>query len=113
MLTSNFSRSARHPHAVAISVGVPPWYHGRRYMPLAPDRAWLRLPEAEYRPLYAARLAGLDAHEVVANLGEDAVLLCWESPGEFCHRRLVAEWLERETGIVVPEVSSCRDMATG
>jgi hypothetical protein len=30
-------------------------------------------------------------------------MLCWEAPGEFCHRRLVAEWLEGELGIQVPE----------
>ena len=34
----------------------------------------------------------------------EAILLCWEPPGAFCHRRLVAEWLERSLGIVVPEL---------
>jgi hypothetical protein len=30
-------------------------------------------------------------------------LLCWEAPGKFCHRRLVAAWLEDALGIDVPE----------
>ena len=38
--TSNFAKSAKHPEAVAISWGVPRFYKGRRYMPLAPP-AWL------------------------------------------------------------------------
>jgi len=34
----------------------------------------------------------------------EAILLCWEPPGAFCHRRLVAAWLETALGIVVPEL---------
>lgn len=36
--------------------------------------------------------------------GPDVVLLCYEKPGQFCHRRLVAEWFEQELGLVVPEL---------
>jgi len=48
-------------------------------------------------------LCKLDAAKVVEDLGSDAVLLCWEAPGKFCHRRLVAAWLEEALGIEVPE----------
>ncbi len=38
----------------------------------------------------------------------EPVLLCWERPPfsetTWCHRRLVAAWLERELGLIVPEV---------
>ena len=27
------------------------------------------------------------------------VLLCWESPGDFCHRRMIAKWIEEEKGV--------------
>ena len=43
--------------------------------------------------------------------GEDIILLCHELPGleinkeHFCHRRLLADWIELETGIVIPELS--------
>jgi len=40
----------------------------------------------------------------LCRLGEDAILLCWENSGVFCHRRLVAEWFEEELGVSVPEV---------
>ena len=38
-------------------------------------------------------------------------MLCHELPGldinkeHFCHRRLLADWMELETGIIVPELS--------
>lgn len=105
MQTGYYARHATHPHAVAISAGVPWWYGGRRYPALAPKREWLWLPEEAYREQFAAKLRGMNAQKVVADLGEDAVLLCWEAPGRFCHRRLVAEWIERETGIAVPEAA--------
>ncbi|EDW8799046.1 TPA: hypothetical protein G8N45_002632 [Salmonella enterica] len=33
----------------------------------------------------------------------EPVLMCWEKPGEFCHRQLVARWFRRELGISVEE----------
>ena len=33
----------------------------------------------------------------------DKVLLCWEAPGKFCHRRLVAEWLQKSLNVSIPE----------
>ena len=32
------------------------------------------------------------------------VLLCWCSPGEFCHRRIWADWYLEKTGQEVPEL---------
>jgi uncharacterized protein (DUF488 family) len=49
-------------------------------------------------------LSKLDPQKVFSDLGQDAILLCWEKPGEDCHRRLVAEWLEGLLGIKVPEL---------
>jgi hypothetical protein len=103
--TSNFAKSGNHPDAVAISQGVPRFYRGKRYMPLAPPR-WLlnakdpELFDREYRKL----LDSLDARQVAEELGPNAIILCWESFNVRCHRRLVAEWLEEILGIVVPEL---------
>jgi hypothetical protein len=33
----------------------------------------------------------------------DLALLCYEKPGDLCHRRIVAEWLEEGNSILVPE----------
>lgn len=35
--------------------------------------------------------------------GNDVALVCYEKPGEFCHRRIVAEWLKKAAGIPVEE----------
>ena len=43
--------------------------------------------------------------------GDEIILLCHEVPGQeinkkhFCHRRIIADWIELETGILIPEVS--------
>lgn len=113
MQTSNFARSGSHPRAVAISRTRPRGWAGRAYEPLAPP--WRLLAEAlsgeideeEYTRRYREEvLSKLDPAAVRADLGEDAVLLCWENSGVFCHRRLVAEWFEEELGVSVPEVGA-------
>jgi uncharacterized protein (DUF488 family) len=63
----------------------------------------LKMTNGEYRAAYQEILDRLDPRKVYQELGEDAILLCFEKAGEFCHRRLVAEWLERELGVEVPE----------
>lgn len=95
---------------VSIALSSPPRFHGREYRPLVPPVDLLRryhnrtITDELYTVEYWARVLGhLDASKVIADLGPEAILLCWERAGQFCHRRLVAEWIERETGIVVPE----------
>ena len=48
-------------------------------------------------------LGKLNAEQVFSELGENAVLLCYEKSGAFCHRRIVAQWLEDRLDIDVPE----------
>jgi hypothetical protein len=48
----------------------------------------------------------LNARQVLNDLGgDDVVLLCWEPPGEFCHRQVVAAWLKAQVGVVVEELN--------
>jgi hypothetical protein len=109
LFTSNFATSARDLNAVAISRGVPVWFKGKKYPALAPE-AWMikkdcPLSEVEWTAEYHKRiLSKLNAKKVLKDLGSGSVLLCWEKPGEFCHRRIVAAWLEKETGIECPEL---------
>ena len=44
----------------------------------------------------------LDPRQVAQELSDDAVLMCYEKSGDFCHRHLVADWL-RTAGIAVEE----------
>lgn len=58
----------------------------------------------EYDRHFKAILEKLDPWEMYNALGPNTVLLCWEPPGVRCHRRLVAEWFERNLGITVTEL---------
>ena len=66
--------------------------------------------EDEYiRSYYDIRLKDLDVIELLNTLyerfGDNIILLCHEPEDEFCHRRLVADFIELNTGIYVPELS--------
>jgi len=54
---------------------------------------------------YEEVLSKLDPKTVYDELGEDAVIMCWESSEKFCHRHIVADWLEQQLGIKIKEIS--------
>ncbi len=112
MQTSSFSISGKDPNGVSIARIPPRWmpFKGPKYMPLAPSRKLLQawqyreIGEAEYTErFYQENLSRLSPEKVLEDLGSDAILLCYEPPGKFCHRRIVARWLEENLGIKVPE----------
>lgn len=35
--------------------------------------------------------------------GKDCALLCYEKPGEFCHRHILADWLNKELNAGIEE----------
>lgn len=108
MKTSNFWISGSSPSAVSIARRHPRGWQGCEYKKLAPSWKLINLAKVgkidEYVCQYNALLDSLNAKEVFEELGSDSILLCWEKPGDFCHRRLVAEWFEQELGIEVPEI---------
>ena len=68
--------------------------------------------QEEYKRMYYNNiLSKLSAKALVKELemvcwGDDregVALICYESPEKFCHRHLVAEWIEKETGYKVEE----------
>ena len=82
------------------------------YPSLAPRKAWWRewhdnnLGNEWYvQRYYETVLAKLNPKKVLSDLGDNAVMLCYEPPGEFCHRHLIADWLNRTTGVEVDEIS--------
>lgn len=111
--TSNFSKSSRDPKAVSICRNPPSWYNGRRYSLLAPPKEIYRVglsPEQFRSEYYRLVLDRLNVEKVINNLGDGAVLLCFEKASDFCHRQIVAEWINNKTGIVVQEVKSKSDL---
>ncbi len=106
MFTSYFANVKKlSPELVPVSIarGSPRWFTGKQELRLAPTRAMLKMRKPDYDAAFADILAKLDPAEIYQSLGENAVLLCWEKPGDACHRRLVAEWLEATLGIEIPE----------
>ncbi len=98
-------------NAVSIAAKCPHWFTGRQYKKLAPSYPVLmgykngKISEEQFiERYYAEVLNNLDAKQVYEELGEDAVLLCWEKSGSFCHRHLVAEWLKEKLGVEVTEL---------
>jgi uncharacterized protein YeaO (DUF488 family) len=62
----------------------------------------------KYRDEILGKLSPIGIYEELIEMlnnseKKDLVLLCYEKPGEICHRRLVAEWLENGNFTYVPE----------
>ena len=102
---------------VAICGSLPEWYHGAWYKKLAPTwKIWKHWNETHdkiryretYFPVVLAKLnqdtVVQELNEFIRNypLGTEIALICYEKPEDFCHRHLVAEWLQ-EAGYQVQE----------
>lgn len=89
------------------------YFNGSKLMELAPPAEMIHQPEEIYTPNFKKEVLGkLDANEIYANLeklslGKDVVILCYEKAGDFCHRRLVADWLTENLGIEIIELGKC------
>mgnify|MGYP001183215749 CR=1 FL=1 len=107
--TSYYAKSAKLPNAISISKGTPKWFPGPSYEPLFPEWDLIlnyrngKITEDEYRIRYNDHLSKLDPNVVYKEL-KGKVLLCWETSNQFCHRHLVAEWLNKHLGITVREL---------
>ncbi|MDR1197548.1 MAG: DUF488 domain-containing protein [Prevotellaceae bacterium] len=94
---------------VCIAIGTPKWFSGLNYKAVSPHGFMLSLSEEKYREEYRKILRGLSAEKVVSDIktitgnAKKVALLCYEKPGEFCHRRMLAYWFEKELGIEVKE----------
>ena len=126
MKTSNFARASRDPGAISIARGTPSWFDGQRFEPLMPPWALVSWAKASIRKgdrdsqacrryveaYHAEVLDKLDPARVAETIEHlchlpagpvEPVLLCWEAPGEFCHRRIVADWFKAQLGMEVSE----------
>lgn len=103
-------RAYRGMVCVAVSLSVPKWLSAPlpNIRELNPKPWMLHMEKAQYTEAYNKILSKLSARQIVDFLetisdGHPVVLLCFEKPGDFCHRELVAAWLNRELGIDVQE----------
>jgi len=114
-----------YPGAISISVSAPGWYGFVPKIGSLSPKGFKNDPIPSYVPKYMQLLSQHDPREIInqaaqlvyeraLQMGYDddsaqtfaPVLLCWERPGQFCHRRLLADWITSEIGIDVPEVKT-------
>ena len=99
---------------IGISRGTPRRVSGYRRLRMLEPGYWFRsVSPARFLDLYSGILDRLEPAEIydrLVALGDHPVMLCWESASDchsgkaWCHRHLVAQWLEDRLGIEVPEV---------
>lgn len=96
---------------VSISLYPPKWYVGAMTRTVAPSNDILRNSKGEEdytRRFKSEILSRVSPDRFINELnyfgrGKDIALCCFEKPGEFCHRHIVAEWLKEKLGIEVEE----------
>ena len=107
LYTSYFAKLKYLPNTIvpiAICGKSPDWYHGLEFKALAPKydffMKWKSTGDNDYyiKCYNEQVLDNLCCYSVVDKLvqmsgGRDIALICYEKPGDFCHRHLVSKWL--------------------
>ena len=114
--TSYFGNSSKLAKANVMVVGItlypPKWFYGPNLREVAPTPQIFAIsnqPDEVYNPRFRREVLGKvnpqEFYEKLKQLGhgKDVALCCYEKPDDKCHRFLVAEWLEQNLGIEVPE----------
>lgn len=101
---------------ISICAKAPDWYKGLQYKKLAPKYDFFMKWKEDHDNDYYIKcfneqvLDKLNAEDVISELidlhsGTDIVLICYERPTDFCHRHLVAKWLN-DNGVNCKEWSA-------
>lgn len=113
--TSYFAKLNSLPKSIipiSICGKAPDWYKGLQYKKLAPTyNILMKYKQDHDKEDYISQfqeqiLNKLNASKVVFDLGRladqnctfhsfDICLICYEKPSDFCHRHLVADWLNK------------------
>ena len=113
--TSYFGNIKNVKYPVAICGKSPEWYTGPKFTALAPKYDFYidykngKIDEAGYTEQFYSRILsqfdpmGL-VNQLMHQFGNQIALLCYEKPGDFCHRRLVADFITNGTNIPVLEL---------
>jgi len=103
-------------YSISKDKGKDANYDGDYYLELAPKESFFRvwknnrgkIDEFENNRYYIEQfyneiLKNLNPKEIYKKL-DNSILLCYEENNEFCHRHLVAAWLEYHLNIEIPEI---------
>lgn len=98
---------------IGICCYPPKWFKGPNLRAIAPSPDILekcKSSHTEYEKRYRTEVLSLfkNANILLERIsfisgGKDAALCCYEKPSDFCHRHILAKWLEEQTGIKVEE----------
>lgn len=114
--TSYFANSKKLAQAGIKVIGValypPRWFNGVSIRDVAPTPSIL-FAKSQTHEQYTERyinevLSILNPQQFMAYLrslsqGHDVALCCYEKPGDFCHRHILAEWLSDNTNETITE----------
>ena len=102
-------------YPISISGKVPDFYTEAFWTDFAPRYdmflEWKsgKIDDIQYTERYRKWLDSLDKQEIrdiikeLEDEGKQIILLCYEKSGDFCHRHILADWLEENLGYVVEE----------
>lgn len=113
--TSYFANGAKLQKVGIMIIGIalypPKWFKGISNKYVSPS--WDILHNSKSEDDYVQRfnteiLAHRDPKVFISAIekmskGKDVALCCFEKPNEFCHRHLVAKWLNEQLGLRIEE----------
>jgi len=110
--TSNFKNFSRVTNPVSISRKPPAWYAGKSVTELCPtwnlvsDYKKGHIDSSEYEERYKIELEnnGADFNKIIEELPEGSTFLCFEEKGQFCHRHLIAKYINETGNAIVEEL---------
>ena len=73
-----------------------------------------KIDEMEYTSKYLDQLNELGIDRIIKMIqifGDNVVLLCWESPEKFCHRHILADYINKNSNISVEEFGKEKEIS--
>ena len=92
---------------ISIALFPPKWYAGDELLNLAPDSAIFAgykeniISEERFKKFYEYKIKQIGKEKILKMIediaeGQDVALVCFEAPGCFCHRHILADYLNIE-----------------
>ena len=73
-----------------------------------------KIDEMEYTSKYLDQLNELGVDKIIKMIqifGDNVVLLCWESPEKFCHRHILADYINKNSCVVIEEFGKEKEIS--
>ena len=92
---------------ISIALFPPKWYIGDQLSAVAPDSAIFAgykeniISEERFKKFYEYKIKQIGKEKIFKMIediakGQDVALVCFEAPGCFCHRHILADYLNIE-----------------